>query len=62
MSEPIALPDVHVATPGERTAIAAMLARAFADDPAMTFIFPDAATRAQTMPETESFTVEETFR
>lgn len=34
----------------ERDPVAAMLARAFAVDPAMSFIFPDAAVRARRMP------------
>ena len=34
----------------ERDPVAAMLARAFAVDPAMSFIFPDAAVRARQMP------------
>jgi ribosomal protein S18 acetylase RimI-like enzyme len=50
MTEQVALPDVKTASPGERAAIAAMLARAFADDPAMCFIFPDPVERAKRMP------------
>jgi ribosomal protein S18 acetylase RimI-like enzyme len=38
------------AEPRDRAAIAAMLARAFADDPAMRFIFPDSAVRMKRMP------------
>lgn len=34
----------------DRAAIAAMLARAFADDPAMSFILPDRATRLKQLP------------
>nr|WP_260598665.1 hypothetical protein [Sphingomonas sp. ZFBP2030] len=34
----------------DRDHITAMLARAFADDPAMSFIFPDAALRAKRLP------------
>ena len=34
----------------DRVAIAAMLARAFADDPAMTYIFPDPVDRARRLP------------
>ena len=44
------LPDVRIALPQDRPAIAAMLARAFADDPAMRFIFPDPADRAKRLP------------
>jgi GNAT superfamily N-acetyltransferase len=44
------LPAVRSATPADRAAAAAMLARAFADDPAMRFIFPDPADRAKRMP------------
>ncbi|HEU4960288.1 MAG TPA: GNAT family N-acetyltransferase [Sphingomonas sp.] len=44
------LPDVRIALPQDRPAIAAMLARAFADDPAMRFIFPDPAARAKRLP------------
>jgi ribosomal protein S18 acetylase RimI-like enzyme len=43
-------PATRIASPRDRAAIAAMLARAFADDPAMGFIFPDAAVRAKRMP------------
>lgn len=35
---------------GDRKGVAALLARAFADDPAMTFIFPDPTERAKRMP------------
>jgi ribosomal protein S18 acetylase RimI-like enzyme len=41
---------VLTAGDGQRGAITAMLARAFADDPAMTYIFPDPAQRARRMP------------
>lgn len=34
----------------DRARVSAMLARAFADDPAMSFIFPDAADRAKRLP------------
>jgi GNAT superfamily N-acetyltransferase len=43
-------PAVRIALTRDRAAIAAMLARAFADDPAMRFIFPDAADRATRLP------------
>ncbi len=42
--------DVRTAGDGDRGAVAAMLARAFADDPAMRFIFPDPDVRARRMP------------
>jgi len=42
--------DVRAAGEKDRGAAAAMLARAFADDPAMRFIFPDPAVRAKRMP------------
>lgn len=35
---------------GDRAAVAAMLGRAFADDPAMSYIFPDAEERAKRLP------------
>ncbi|APX67719.1 GNAT family N-acetyltransferase [Sphingomonas sp. gentR] len=35
---------------GDRAAVAAMLGRAFADDPAMSYIFPDPAERAKRLP------------
>ena len=35
---------------GDRAAVAAMLGRAFADDPAMYYIFPDAEERAKRLP------------
>jgi GNAT superfamily N-acetyltransferase len=41
---------VRPATDRDRNAVAAMLARAFADDPAMRFIFPDPEARARRMP------------
>ena len=34
----------------DRARVAAMLARAFADDPAMSWIFPDPAERARRLP------------
>lgn len=46
----LASPDVRLAGSVDRTAIAAMLARAFADDPATSFIFPDPAERARRLP------------
>jgi ribosomal protein S18 acetylase RimI-like enzyme len=42
--------EIRPAINNDRNAIAAMLARAFADDPAMRFIFPDPATRMKRMP------------
>lgn len=42
--------QVRVAGNRDRTGVAAMLARAFADDPAMRFIFPDPAERAIRLP------------
>lgn len=44
------LPAIRPATPADRAAVAAMLARAFADDPAMAFIFPDPDVRMKRMP------------
>lgn len=44
------LPAIRVADPTDRAAIAAMLARAFAEDPATSFIFPDPAERARRLP------------
>ncbi|WP_255586632.1 GNAT family N-acetyltransferase [Hephaestia mangrovi] len=44
------LPHVRIAAHADRPAVAAMLARAFADDPAMRFIFPDPADRAKRLP------------
>ncbi len=41
---------VVLATATRRADVAAMLARAFADDPAMSWIFPDAARRARRLP------------
>ncbi|WP_343525709.1 GNAT family N-acetyltransferase [Sphingomonas sp.] len=41
---------IRDARPGDRAAVAAMLARAFVDDPAMSYIFPDAADRARRLP------------
>ena len=41
---------IRDATDGDRTAIAVMLARAFADDPAMSYIFPDPRDRAMRLP------------
>ena len=43
-------PNIRVADASDRTAIAAMLARAFADDPATSFIFPDPMERAKRLP------------
>lgn len=42
--------DVRVAVSADSATIAAMLARAFADDPAMAYIFPDPADRARRLP------------
>jgi GNAT superfamily N-acetyltransferase len=44
------LPAIRPAAPQDRAAVAAMLARAFADDPAMTYIFPDPADRTKRLP------------
>lgn len=41
---------IRVAGNADRDAVAAMLARAFADDPAMSYIFPDPAVRTRKMP------------
>ena len=41
---------VRVAGDADRARIAAMLARAFVDDPSMSFIFPDSTERAKRMP------------
>jgi len=43
-------PAIRLATSHDRAAVAAMLARAFADDPAMAYIFPDPADRAKRLP------------
>ncbi|MGJ3649754.1 GNAT family N-acetyltransferase [Sphingomonas sp. GlSt437] len=43
-------PPLVLATRDHRDAVAAMLARAFADDPAMSFIFPDPQVRARKLP------------
>jgi len=40
----------RLANPADRTAVAQMLARAFADDPATSFIFPDPVERARRLP------------
>lgn len=45
-----ALYPIRTAGPADRDPIAAMLARAFADDPAMGFIFPDPEDRAKRLP------------
>lgn len=42
--------SVILATARHRAAVSAMLARAFADDPAMTWIFPDPVLRAKRLP------------
>lgn len=42
--------DVRVAAGADRGPVTQMLSRAFADDPAMSFIFPDPADRARRMP------------
>jgi GNAT superfamily N-acetyltransferase len=44
------VPSIRVAGTTDRTAIAAMLARAFADDPSTSFIFPDPVERAKRLP------------
>jgi ribosomal protein S18 acetylase RimI-like enzyme len=41
---------IQEATPEHRDAVVAMLSRAFADDPAMRYIFPDPMTRAKRLP------------
>jgi len=41
---------IRVAGNADKTRIAAMLARAFADDPATSYIFPDPAVRARKLP------------
>ncbi|KQO55496.1 GNAT family N-acetyltransferase [Sphingomonas sp. Leaf257] len=41
---------IREAGAGDRVAVATMLGRAFADDPAMSYIFPDAADRAKRLP------------
>lgn len=41
---------IREARAGDRAAAAKMLGRAFADDPAMSYIFPDAAQRAKRLP------------
>jgi len=43
-------PSIRVAGNADRARIAAMLARAFADDPAIGYIFPDPAVRARKLP------------
>jgi GNAT superfamily N-acetyltransferase len=42
--------SIRVAGRADRGPVAAMLSRAFADDPAMSYIFPDHAARARKMP------------
>jgi GNAT superfamily N-acetyltransferase len=42
--------NARVATGSDRRAISAMLARAFADDPAIAWIFPDPAVRRRKLP------------
>lgn len=44
------LPAIRLAARQDRAPVAAMLARAFADDPAMTYIFPDPTVRARRLP------------
>lgn len=41
---------IREAEAGDRSAVARMLGRAFADDPAMSYIFPDATARAERLP------------
>lgn len=41
---------IREAGAGDRAAVATMLGRAFVDDPAMSYIFPDAADRAKRLP------------
>lgn len=50
MPDRASLPDIRLASRRDRLAVAAMLSRAFADDPAMRFIFPDPADRARRLP------------
>ncbi|GAA3248856.1 hypothetical protein GCM10020258_02480 [Sphingomonas yabuuchiae] len=45
-----AMVTIREAGAGDRAAVATMLGRAFADDPAMSYIFPDAADRAKRLP------------
>ncbi|MGW8136716.1 GNAT family N-acetyltransferase [Sphingomonas zeae] len=42
--------NIREAGARDRAAVATMLGRAFADDPAMSYIFPDAADRARRLP------------
>jgi hypothetical protein len=42
--------EVRVAAGADRAPVTQMLSRAFADDPAMSFIFPDPADRARRLP------------
>lgn len=41
---------VRLATPADRDQVARLLARAFADDPAMSYIWPDPSVRARGLP------------
>jgi ribosomal protein S18 acetylase RimI-like enzyme len=45
-----AMVTIREAGAADRAAVATMLGRAFADDPAMSYIFPDAADRAKRLP------------
>lgn len=45
------LPDARLAGPADREAIAQLLARAFADDVAYAFIYPDPEDRARRLPK-----------
>ena len=47
---PLASPAVRLAVPADKAKVVALLTAAFADDPAMCFIFPDAPDRARRMP------------
>lgn len=50
---------MRIAGDGDGAAIAAMLARAFADDPAVSFIFPDKAERMRRLPRLFSLMYDE---
>ena len=45
MTDAPAPPTIRPATPGDADAVAAALARSFADDPVMTWLLPDEASR-----------------
>ncbi|MFM5918406.1 MAG: GNAT family N-acetyltransferase, partial [Novosphingobium sp.] len=54
-------PEILEADPARRTALVATLARAFADDPAMCWIFPDRAERIKRLPRLFTVLVDEEF-